>query len=329
MANRETNGARDFSEGFYFRRARFGVEGTIARDFNYRLLLELGGSGTEGPTRINDAWIAYTGLAPFTFQIGAFAPPANMDDGTTPEDIAVPRARQRFGVVAHARWRGRSHRRRREGQRRALDERFRIDHPHRQRRRSLRQAARGRGARRRAHRDRRRLQRAPGRIGHLRVLACRPGFVGHAAASRDPVPRSARDPRRRHAPHRHGRHRRRARERARRRVRRQLEELSICRANTSGSTSSAARRARSPIRTSRATTCRAAGCLTRREPPLQPRHRFVPESASDGCRFRRAGGWGAWELAARYSRMNLNFQEGLDGTWRLTRTACAAAIRTC
>jgi phosphate-selective porin OprO and OprP len=86
-ANREINGARDFSEGFYFRRARFGVEGTIASDFNYRLLLELGGSGTEGPTRINDAWIAYTGLAPFTFQIGAFAPPANMDDGTSPEDL--------------------------------------------------------------------------------------------------------------------------------------------------------------------------------------------------------------------------------------------------
>ncbi len=85
--NRETNAARDFGAGFYFRRARFGAEGTIARDFNYRILLELGGAGTEGPTRINDAWIAYTGLAPFTFQLGAFAPPANMDDGTTPEDI--------------------------------------------------------------------------------------------------------------------------------------------------------------------------------------------------------------------------------------------------
>jgi phosphate-selective porin OprO and OprP len=87
VPNRENNAARDFSDGFYFRRARFGVEGTMARDFNYRLLLELGGSGTEGPTRINDAWIAYTGFAPFTFQLGAFSPPANMDDGTSPEDI--------------------------------------------------------------------------------------------------------------------------------------------------------------------------------------------------------------------------------------------------
>jgi phosphate-selective porin OprO/OprP len=87
VPNRENNAARDFSDGFYFRRARFGVEGTMARDFNYRLLLELGGSGTEGPTRINDAWIAYTGFAPFTFQLGAFSPPANMDDGTSPEDL--------------------------------------------------------------------------------------------------------------------------------------------------------------------------------------------------------------------------------------------------
>jgi phosphate-selective porin OprO/OprP len=86
-ANRENNAARDFSDGLIFRRARLSVEGTFSRDFNYRLMLDMGGSGTEGPTKINDAWIAYTGLAPFTFQLGAFAPPSNMDDGTTPEDL--------------------------------------------------------------------------------------------------------------------------------------------------------------------------------------------------------------------------------------------------
>jgi len=86
-ANRETDAARDLSDGAYLRRARFGVEGTIARSFNYRLLMELGGAGTEGPTRVNDAWIAYTGFAPFTFQLGAYAPPANMADSTTPDDL--------------------------------------------------------------------------------------------------------------------------------------------------------------------------------------------------------------------------------------------------
>lgn len=84
--NRENGGARDLSDGMYFRRARIGVEGMINRDFNYRLVAELGGNGTEGPTRINDAWINYTGFAPFTIQVGAGSPPANLDDGTTPED---------------------------------------------------------------------------------------------------------------------------------------------------------------------------------------------------------------------------------------------------
>lgn len=90
---RETNAAKDLSDGAYFRRARFGVEGVFNREFGYRLVYELAGSGTEGPARINDAWISYTGFAPFTLQIGAFSPPANMDDGTSPEDtLFVERA---------------------------------------------------------------------------------------------------------------------------------------------------------------------------------------------------------------------------------------------
>ncbi len=88
--NRETTAARDLSDRLYFRRARFGVEGIFARDFTYRLVMELGGAGTEGPTRINDAYVGYTGLAPFTFQIGAFSPPANLEDSTTPDDQLFP-----------------------------------------------------------------------------------------------------------------------------------------------------------------------------------------------------------------------------------------------
>jgi phosphate-selective porin OprO and OprP len=84
---RETIAAKDLSDGAYFRRARLGVEGVIARDFNYRFLVEFGGSGTEGPARINDAFLAYTGLAPFTFQLGAYSPPANLADGTSTEDL--------------------------------------------------------------------------------------------------------------------------------------------------------------------------------------------------------------------------------------------------
>ena len=85
--NRDTAAAQDLSDGAYFRRSRFGFEGTFERDFSYRLMLELAGSGTEGPARINDAWVSYTGLAPWTVQIGAFSPPANMADGTSVEDL--------------------------------------------------------------------------------------------------------------------------------------------------------------------------------------------------------------------------------------------------
>lgn len=85
--NRETNAAQDLADGAFIRRARFGVDGRINGDFNYRLLLEFGGAGVESQGRVNDAWINYTGFAPFAIYAGAFAPPANMDDATAPEDL--------------------------------------------------------------------------------------------------------------------------------------------------------------------------------------------------------------------------------------------------
>jgi phosphate-selective porin OprO/OprP len=89
-ANREVNSARDLSDGLYFRRARLGFEGVISHDFNFRFMTEFGGSGTEGPARINDAWINYTGFAPFTVQLGAFTPSANLEDATSQEELLFP-----------------------------------------------------------------------------------------------------------------------------------------------------------------------------------------------------------------------------------------------
>lgn len=86
--NRDTDAARELSDGAFFRRARTGVEGVINSVFNYRFITDFGSSaGTEGPARVNDASLAYTGLAPFTFQFGAFSPPANLDDDTAPDDL--------------------------------------------------------------------------------------------------------------------------------------------------------------------------------------------------------------------------------------------------
>ena len=84
--NRDNSAARDLSSGYFFRRARFGFEGVFNRDFGYRVSVELGGAGTETQGRVNDAWISYTGLAPFVFQIGAFTPPTNLDDGSGADD---------------------------------------------------------------------------------------------------------------------------------------------------------------------------------------------------------------------------------------------------
>jgi phosphate-selective porin OprO and OprP len=84
--NRENNSARDLSDGTYFRRARLGIEGSMYRDFNYNLTLELGGSGSESAGKITNAWLSYSGFAPLTLQAGAFAPVAGLDDSTAPED---------------------------------------------------------------------------------------------------------------------------------------------------------------------------------------------------------------------------------------------------
>src|SRR5258706_476830 len=47
--NRETDAARDLSDGAFFRRARIGIEGIVNRVFSYRFITEFGGAGTEGP----------------------------------------------------------------------------------------------------------------------------------------------------------------------------------------------------------------------------------------------------------------------------------------
>ncbi len=65
---------RDLNEGFNFRRARFGIDGKLFRDFDYSFIYEFGGSGQEDPGRLYEAAITYTYLKPFRFKVGAFEP---------------------------------------------------------------------------------------------------------------------------------------------------------------------------------------------------------------------------------------------------------------
>jgi phosphate-selective porin OprO and OprP len=76
----------DLSSGTNFRRARLGVEGAFAKDWNYNLTGEFGGSGGEA-AQLNQAYIEYTGFKPFGLvnplrvRIGAWATPTGLDDG--------------------------------------------------------------------------------------------------------------------------------------------------------------------------------------------------------------------------------------------------------
>lgn len=83
--------AGDLSSGVNFRRARIGLEGTAFRDWNYALTYEAGGSGTE-TAGLQQAWIEYAGLRPFGLEnplrvrVGAYAWPTGLEDATSNSD---------------------------------------------------------------------------------------------------------------------------------------------------------------------------------------------------------------------------------------------------
>jgi phosphate-selective porin OprO/OprP len=65
---------RDLNDGTNFRRARFGIDGKLFKDFDYALIYEFGGSGTEDAGHIQEAWAQYTGWKPWRIRVGAFEP---------------------------------------------------------------------------------------------------------------------------------------------------------------------------------------------------------------------------------------------------------------
>ena len=65
---------RDLNESANFRRARFGVDGKLFRDFDYSFIYEFGGSGAEDPGRLYEAAVTYTAIKPLRIKVGAFEP---------------------------------------------------------------------------------------------------------------------------------------------------------------------------------------------------------------------------------------------------------------
>lgn len=80
----------DLSSGSNFRRAQLGVQGKVFGDWNYYFNYEFGSgasSGNELQGRIQQAYVEYVGFAPFAFRVGAFPPSANLDDATSAADV--------------------------------------------------------------------------------------------------------------------------------------------------------------------------------------------------------------------------------------------------
>ncbi|CAN7276747.1 porin [Phenylobacterium sp. LjRoot219] len=88
----------DLASGTNFRRARLGFDGTAFKDWNFALWAEFGGTGGESAV-LNQAYLEYAGFKPFgadtEFRIraGAWATPVGLEDATSnTESLFLERA---------------------------------------------------------------------------------------------------------------------------------------------------------------------------------------------------------------------------------------------
>jgi phosphate-selective porin OprO/OprP len=73
---------RDLNSGTNFRRARLGVDGKLYKNFDYSVLLDFGGAGTDGAGTLQELWLQYN-YAPFKVKVGAFAPNLGLEDAAS------------------------------------------------------------------------------------------------------------------------------------------------------------------------------------------------------------------------------------------------------
>lgn len=76
----------DLQSGVKARRARIGVQGTIDKDFGYALIMDFGGSTTDNGSTIEAANVTYNGL-PVHFIVGYQDTPITLDEATSSNDI--------------------------------------------------------------------------------------------------------------------------------------------------------------------------------------------------------------------------------------------------
>jgi phosphate-selective porin OprO/OprP len=74
--------ALDLKDGGYLRRARVGGEGRLGDHIAYRAMFELGTREERGESRIAEVWASYSRWKPYLLQAGAYPQPANMEEST-------------------------------------------------------------------------------------------------------------------------------------------------------------------------------------------------------------------------------------------------------
>jgi phosphate-selective porin OprO/OprP len=89
----EASRARDLNDGTNFRRAQIGVEGKLDDVWQYSLIYEFGGSGQEDGGRIQDLYLQYSGIENVRLRAGAFGPSVGYDDSiSNAESLFLERA---------------------------------------------------------------------------------------------------------------------------------------------------------------------------------------------------------------------------------------------
>jgi len=79
----------DLSSGSNFRRAQLGLQGKLFGDWSYLANIDYGSggsTGTETPGHIQQLYVEYDGFGPFVFRIGAHPPSTGMDDSYSSSD---------------------------------------------------------------------------------------------------------------------------------------------------------------------------------------------------------------------------------------------------
>jgi phosphate-selective porin OprO and OprP len=77
----------DLNSGVKARRARLGVDGKIANDWGYAFIMDWGGSSADNGSTIENAFVTYNGFAPLHFILGYQDTPYSLDEATSSNDI--------------------------------------------------------------------------------------------------------------------------------------------------------------------------------------------------------------------------------------------------